>query len=213
MNKPVVCPTVTAFSASEYQQQLSNIQGFAKRIHIDFMDGILAPTVSVSIKDAWWQPGPVVDLHVMYQKPLEQLENLVALHPDMIIIHAEAESALEFINELEGLGIKKGIALLKDTKVEDVSSLLPLVDHVLIFSGDLGHFGGTVDLSLLKKAEEIKNNFPNIELGWDGGINSENVMALVSGGINVLNVGGFIQMAEDPEAAYDKIVMKLREGQ
>jgi ribulose-phosphate 3-epimerase len=205
-----IVPTVTAFTMQEYRQQLEQIQGFAQRIHIDFMDGVFAPTVSVGINDVWWQPGPMVDLHVMYQNPLDHLEDLVALHPDMIIVHAEAHQCLEFLRELDGLGIKKGLALLKDTTVESVLELIPMLDHVLIFSGDLGHFGGTAELSLLSKVTALRALKPSLEIGWDGGINRTNARDLADGGVDVLNVGGAIQKAENPEMAYDTLVATLK---
>ncbi len=208
----VVCPTVTAFSAQGYGDQMRRIQGFAMRIHIDFMDGIFAPTTSIVIDEAWWQPGPAVDLHVMYQKPLDYLEELVALKPHLIIIHAEANEPETFLKELDGLGIKKGLAVLQATNIEDIKDLVMLVDHVLIFSGDLGHFGGTVDINMLKKVVQLKELKPSLEIGWDGGINVENIQALQEGGVSVLNVGGFIQKAKDPEAAYDTLETALKRG-
>lgn len=42
----------------------------------------------------------------------------------------------------------------------------------------------------------------NIEIGWDGGINEENVGKIVSAGVSVLNVGGYIQRAKNPAGAY-----------
>ena len=208
----VICPTVTAFTTREYREQITRIQGFATRIHIDFMDGYFAPTTSIAIKDAWWQPGPAVDLHVMYQKPLEHIEDLVALKPHMIIIHSEADQPAAFLGELDGLGIKKGLALLKATQVEDVKDLIVMVDHVLIFSGDLGHFGGTADMEMLKKIALLKQLKPSLEIGWDGGINVENAQALMKGGVDILNTGGYIQNATDPEAAYDTLVAVLKRG-
>ncbi|MDB5182838.1 MAG: hypothetical protein JWO47_622 [Candidatus Saccharibacteria bacterium] len=208
----VICPTITAFSAAQYREQLQNIQGFADRIHIDLMDGVFAPTTSVAIADVWWQPGPAIDVHVMYQRPLEYLEELVALKPHMIVVHAESEGVLEFLHEIDGLGIKKGLCLLKDTAVKDAESLVRVVDHVLIFSGELGKFGGTVDLALLEKVKQLKQIKPSLEIGWDGGINPENAAALVAGGIDVLNVGGFVQKAENPEEAYDTLKAVTSEG-
>ena len=42
-------------------------------------------------------------------------------------------------------------------------------------------------------------------IGWDGGINADNVVELVRAGVEVLNVGGFIQHSSDPGAAYAKL--------
>jgi pentose-5-phosphate-3-epimerase len=205
----VICPTVTATDLSDYRQQLEHVQSFAKRIHLDFMDGIFAPTRSIAIAQAWWQPGPIVDLHIMHKKPLEQLEQIISLQPSLVIIHAEAERVLDFLHEIDGLGIQKGIALLGATPPTVLEPILPILDHVLIFSGDLGHFGGTADLDLLHKVAWLKKQKPGLEIGWDGGINDKNVSILAAGGIDVLNVGGFIQKAKNPESAYDTLNAEL----
>jgi ribulose-phosphate 3-epimerase len=207
----VICPTVTADEA-EYGRQLGRIQNFASRIHLDFMDGIFAPLKSISLDDVWWQPGPVVDLHVMYQNPIENLETIVRLQPHLVIVHAESDNIGEFLSSIKGLGIKRGLAILQETSVESIKKFLPDLDHVLIFSGKLGHFGGNVDLSLLQKITELKSLQPSLEIGWDGGINNSNVDALVEGGVDVLNVGGYIQKATEPEDAYDTLKAALREG-
>jgi ribulose-phosphate 3-epimerase len=206
----VICPTVTATDTTQYREQLELLQSFARRIHLDFMDGQFAPVRSIGLRDAFWQPGPIIDLHLMFQRPLEQLEVVISMQPHMVIIHAEAEQTVDFLRELSGLGIKRGIALLPETPPTAIERLLPLLDHVLIFSGNLGHFGGKADLHLLHKIAVLKRLKPSLEIGWDGGINAENAVDLAVSGIDVLNVGGFIQHAKDPEAAYDTLEAKLR---
>jgi pentose-5-phosphate-3-epimerase len=44
-----------------------------------------------------------------------------------------------------------------------------------------------------------------LEIGWDGGINDRNISQLVFGGVDVLNVGGYIQNANNPERAYNSL--------
>jgi pentose-5-phosphate-3-epimerase len=101
--------------------------------------------------------------------------------------------------------------LLPGTEPQRIEPALKDLDHVLIFSGDLGNFGGHADLSLLEKVEFIKNKAPDIEVGWDGGINLMNVSELVTGGVDVLNVGGFIQKANDPQKAYSDLMRIVEE--
>lgn len=209
INMAEICPTVMGSSNQEYQAAIQRISGFAHRIHIDFADGVFAPTKLIPIEDAWWPVGHVIDFHVMYQKPLDHLEDIIHHSPHLVIVHAEAEGAEEFIKEIDGLGIKKGVALLKDTSVDKIKGYIDELDHVLIFSGDLGHYGGTVDLGLLDKIKELKLLNPDLEVGWDGGVNEETVKDLVKGGVDVLNVGGAIQKAQEPEAAYDTLMLQL----
>src|ERR1700728_375541 len=86
-----ICPTVTAYDMHEYRAQIERLVPFAKRVHIDLMDGVFAPTVSPELARIWWPEELMADIHLMYQKPMDSLEQLVALHPHMVIIHAEAD--------------------------------------------------------------------------------------------------------------------------
>ncbi len=199
----IICPTVTAVNEREYGEQLRKVVPLARRLHLDFMDGKFAPTESPPLDKAWWPAGIKVDLHIMYQKPQEYLKTIFRLKPRLVIVHAEAEG--NFYNlaaQLKSRGIKVGLALLKQTSVSQIEPVLTELDHVLIFSGDLGHFGGTVNLSLLDKVHAIKASNPGVEIGWDGGINAHNAAALIKGGVDVLNVGGFIHHAPNPVHAY-----------
>ena len=206
----VICPTVTAFSVDEYGRQIDRIASFAERIHVDLMDGEFTPTRSPNPIQAWW-PGDVeADIHLMFAKPLEHIETLVSLKPSLVIIHAEAEGNLSgFLEHLKRYGIKVGVALLPQTQPDDVAELIKVSDHVLIFSGDLGHFGGTVNEKLLEKVTKIREINPAVETGWDGGANADNIALLANGGIDVINVGGAIQRSDEPEEAYATLVAKL----
>jgi len=202
----VICPTVTATDTTLYRAQLELVQSFAPRLHIDLMDGYLAPIRSVQPESIWWQPGPKVDIHVMYQNPKEILETLIRLQPHLVILHASSEDLEDCFKSLAELGISCGLALLPEEGVEEVKKYIAYLDHVLIFSGNLGHFGGTADLSLLDKIRQLKELKPELEIGWDGGVNEKNVKTLADSGVNVLNVGGFIQKSSDPENAYDTLL-------
>lgn len=199
----VVCPTVTAYDFEEYSRQLRVAAGFAKRIHIDLMDGKFAPTVSPGLDKIWLPLHLKADIHLMYERPMEVLEHLVKLKPHMVVIHFEADvHHMHFVAELHKHDIKAGLAILKDTPVEDAYQVMHSFDHVLIFSGNLGHHGGEADLSLLDKVQKVSEHHPDAEIGWDGGINLKNAKQLVEAGVGVLNTGGFIQKSSDPQSAY-----------
>lgn len=210
---PVICPTVTATGQHQYREQMERIEPFARRIHIDLMDGQFAPTKSPDIKQIWWSPKVKADIHLMYQRPIEQLSALIKARPHLVIIHAEAEGDLaHFADSLHKVGIRAGLALLQDTSVESVASIIKKFDHVLVFSGHLGYHGGEADLGLSHKVEQIRKQHPHAEIGWDGGINDQNAQQLASAGVDVLNVGGFIANAADPALAYAKMREVLQDS-
>jgi ribulose-phosphate 3-epimerase len=188
---------------------MARIEPFAPRVHIDFGDGDFAARM-VNIAQAYWPDTMIADFHIMYRHPYAYMETITSLKPSMVIVHAEAEDdMLAMVLELQAVGIKAGLALLKDTKPENHRDIISHADHVLLFGGDLGHQGGAADMSVLQKVDDIRAINPTIEIGWDGGINAENAPLLVEGGIEVLNVGGFIQHADDPKAAYESILKIL----
>ncbi len=206
-----ICPTITAFSNEEYDTQIKNVEGFAEHIHIDLMDGIFAPTKSPELKYVWWPEHLKADIHLMYQNPMEHIDELIRLRPNMVIIHNEADvHHMHFAAILHKHDIKAGLAVLADTPIENAYQIMHSFDQVLIFSGNLGHHGGEADLGLLTKAKKTKLHHPECSLAWDGGINAENAIKLVESGIKTLNVGGYIQKSMSPYDAYVNILKSIK---
>jgi len=203
---PIICPTITAFDADEYRQQMEQAQQLSGRIHIDLMDGEFAPTKSPDLNHVWWPHELKADIHLMYQRPMDVIDKLIELKPNMVIIHNEAEvHHMYFAAQLHQHGIKTGLAILHETPIEWAYQIMHSFDHVLVFSGRLGYHGGQADLGILDKVKKIREHHPEAEIGWDGGINDQNVKALVDGGVEVLNVGGYVQKSANPEEAYAKL--------
>lgn len=203
----IICPTITAFDPHEYRAQMEQVTPFAKRVHIDLMDGDFTPTTSPVLEQVWWPERVTADIHLMYRRPMDYLEQLIRLKPHLVIIHNEADvHHMQFVAELHKADILAGLAILHDTPVEYAFQIMHSFDHVLVFSGDLGRHGGHADLALLDKVRKIRDHHPDAEISWDGGINDQNAKALVDSGVDVLNVGGFIQKAENPKEAYAKLM-------
>ncbi len=201
-----ICPTVLAENPHQFREQVERVAAFTTQIHLDFADGEFTDTRTIGLSQAWWPHSMQADLHVMYRHPAQYLDEMIALNPRMIIVHAEAADDLQALADaVHQANILFGVAVLPKTKVESLRAIIEAVDHVLIFSGDLGHFGGTADLGLLDKAVEVRKLKPGLSIGWDGGVSDENAKQLVDAGIDTLNVGGFIQHAEDPRAAYQAL--------
>ena len=205
-----VSPTVTADTPESYKLQMNRLADFALRVHIDIADGTLTPNKLLPLDQVWWPGGVWADIHLMNRRPLDYMDIILALNPQLVVVHAEGEGDFElFARTMHRHGIETGVALLQETPVEAIAPALHLIDHVLIFSGSLGSYGGTVDMSLLQKVNQLRQLRPQIEIGWDGGVNDKNARDLAEGGVDVLNVGGFIQKSKQPEAAYATLVNKL----
>jgi ribulose-phosphate 3-epimerase len=207
----IICPTITAYDPHDYRAQIERIETFSKRVHIDLMDGDFAPTKSPGLDQIWWPHELEADVHLMYQHPMEQLEQLLKLRPRMVVIHNEADvHHMHFVAELHKENILAGLAILQDTPIEHAYQIMHSFDHVLVFSGKLGFHGGTANLELLDKVKKIHEHHGEAEIGWDGGITDINARRLVEAGVDVLNVGGFVQRSENPQDAYDKLLEVIK---
>ena len=204
---PIITPTITAESEQQYKEQVEKVAHVAHRLHIDLTDGVFAEHRTISPDKVWWPVGITADIHLMYQEPLVAVRQLLNHRPHLIIVHAESGGNFdEFVRVCRDADIKVGVALMPATKAEVIVGALDKIDHVMIFSGNLGfQGGGTANLSLLSKAHLLKQQKPELEIGWDGGVNLQNVSQLIFGGVDVINVGGYVQHAADPVRAFEAL--------
>jgi ribulose-phosphate 3-epimerase len=203
---PVICPSILAASEKQYHEQMEKVAHFAHRVQIDLTDGHFAEPRTIPADKVWWPVGVKADIHIMYRDPEHAARAIAAHKPHMLIVHAEAEGDFaafaQFCKQQE---IKVGVALLQKTSAESILPALHFIDHVLIFAGHLGHYGGHADMHQMDKIKILKNHKRTLEIGWDGGINDQNISQLAFAGVDVFNVGGFIQKADNPKKAYDAL--------
>lgn len=205
-----IAPAILTDNLEEYKARLEQVATFAQRVHIDISDGEFTPTFTINEADAWWPTNVQADIHAMVARPSEHLANLIAKRPNMIIFHAEVQEDLTKIFQyVRQNGIKAGLALQRPTVPTALAPLIAQVDHVMIFSGELGKYGGTASMMQLEKVRLIKSIRSDIEIGWDGGVNVDNAFSLKQGGVDVLNVGGAIMTNADPAAMYATLTSEI----
>ncbi len=206
----VIAPTILCETEDDYKATVERLSPFAKRVHIDLTDGEFAPTFTVGVNQIWWPAEWQVDIHAMVAHPSQYVDALIQMKPATVIFHAEvSEDLLPTLQKLKAAGIRAGVGLLNPTVPSTVSELIEMADHVLVFSGNLGHYGGTASLMQLEKVRLIRTIHPEVEVGWDGGANLENAFSLTQGGVDVINCGGAINKATDPAAAYQQLVDEI----
>lgn len=206
----VLAPAITVESVDEFKASIERLKPFADRVHVDVSDGEFAPTFLLGVGQLYWPGEWLVDIHAMVARPSEYVQSLVELKPHTIIFHAEVEEdLLPSLQAVKAAGINAGIALLRPTVPKTVQKLIDASDHVLIFSGELGKYGGVASLMQLEKVRLVRSIKPNVEIGWDGGANPENAFSLSQGGVDVINVGGAINEAADPPAVYKKMRQEI----
>lgn len=206
----VITPAILTDNVDTYKEEIERLTAIVETVHVDYSDGEFAPTLTISPKDMWWPKEWQATIHAMVARPSEHVDELAKLKPAMIIFHAEtSEDLTPTIQKLQSIGIRAGVALLKTTVPSQVSPLIQMADHIMIFSGDLGRHGGNASLMQLEKVRLIRAIRPSVEIGWDGGVTADNAFSLSQGGIDVLNVGGEFVNSSDPKTTYDTLVHEV----
>ncbi|MBR3180902.1 hypothetical protein IKF63_02385 [Candidatus Saccharibacteria bacterium] len=208
---PEIVPTILTNDKNLYRKQYALYSTFAKRIQVDITDGVFAQNPTIHESNAWreqtWAP---MDLHMMVTTPSQHLETIIKIKPALCIFHAEtSENLLPIFKILKNANIKTGVAILKQTYPGKIAAYLKEVDHCLIFAGTLGAQGGQADMLQIEKVPIIRAISPNLEIGWDGGVNMSNARALAHSDIDVINVGSAIAKAPDPKKMYNDLVLEI----
>ena len=162
-------------------------------IHLDVMDGkyTLKKTLSFSeFKNITNYTRKRLDVHLMIKKPLKMIDDYATLNVEYLTVHIDSGSDLEKVfKKLENYGIKKGLALNPDDKVETIFPYLDKIDLVLVMSVYPGLPGQTfLDTTYPKLKElrkEIKKRKLKTLISVDGGVNLENIKKLTDADIIV----------------------------
>ena len=191
-----IVPTILSDNKQEYREKVE--------------DGVFAPTETLDITNVWWPKNWEADLHLMVARPSDHIDTILKLSPSLCIFHAETnEDLLPIFETLKNAGIKVGVALLPSTYPGNVKPYIDAADHVLIFAGQLGVQGGQADLMQMEKIALVRSMKPEVEIGWDGGANINNVRALAHADLDVINVGSAISNAPNPAEAFQELVAEI----
>ncbi len=177
-------------------------------IHLDIMDGIFVP-VRYDILDKLKEieeahPLMVCDCHLMVSDPKNWIP-LLAQHPSVKIISFHVESLqstndiIAVIQNIKQLGLKAGIALKPDTKVETIFPYIEqgLIDIVIILTVEPGYSGQSMKLEGLDKCRVLKEKYPSIDVQVDGGVSLDTVDRVKSAGADIIVSGSTIFNSAD----------------
>ena len=205
-----IVPAILTDNKQDYRAQVEKINAFTRRVQIDVTDGVFTPIKTLDVTNVWWPRNWEADLHLMAAYPSQHLDTILKLNPSLCILHAEAaENLTPTFEQLHAAGIKTGLALLQQTFPGKVQNYIDMVDHVLIFAGQLGAQGGAADMMQMEKIPLVRNMKPEIEISWDGGANMTNIRALAHADLDVINVGSAISKAENPAGMFQELVAEI----
>jgi ribulose-phosphate 3-epimerase len=212
-----IAPSILSADFSRLGEEIQAVErGGATILHVDVMDGHFVPNLTVglpvvrSLARATQLP---IDAHLMISEPGRYAEQFVEAGAKMVSVHVEADAHLHrTLNSIRSAGAAAGVVINPATPVESLSEALPYADYVLVMSVNPG-FGGQrfIETSLdkvrrLRQLIQERGLSTRIEI--DGGVDLNNIAAVVSAGAEIIVAGSAVFSTDDPEAA----VRNLREA-
>ena len=219
-------------SWSELRELAERFVGLVETVQIDVMDGIFVPEKSwpyseqkndlaelVEGKDTmpFWEDIDF-EADLMIANPEEEIENWISFGAKRIIVHIESVSDMnsviadvkDSINGKqatdEGRSVEFGIALNIDTPNKIIAPYIHAIDFVQCMGiARIGYQGESFDERVISKIEDLREEYPDVTISVDGGVNFESAPKLIAAGAIRLVSGSTILQSKDIEKAIEKL--------
>lgn len=186
----------------------------ADMIHLDVMDGVFVPVLTVGSGVAAAVCSSVdipVDAHLMVSRPGDLIDAFAEAGCGYITVHAEVDPHMDrLLCRIREAGCLAGLAFNPSTPLDMLRWEAKSVDLVLIMTVNPG-YGGQEHMAHLhgkvRMARELLDSHGGGEalVAVDGGVNDSNSRALVQAGADILVSGSFITGSHDPAEAIRRL--------
>jgi ribulose-phosphate 3-epimerase len=207
-----VAPSILSADFAQLAAQVGEVMDAGARvIHIDVMDGHFVPPITMGpiVVSALREALPddaFLDVHLMIERPENQVAEFAKAGADGITIHAEATPHLDYtLTAIREAGCRAGLAVCPSTPASVFAEVA--LDLALCMTVNPG-WGGQAFLSgqLDKVGKTLQIVGGGTPIQVDGGVSATTAASCAEAGAGWLVAGSAIFGAADPAAAYREIV-------
>ncbi len=178
-------------------------------LHVDIMDAHFVPNLSFGpslVKALKPMAGVPLDVHLMMDNPGRYIETFIKNGADIVTIHAEIPEDVEaLLKQIRTLGAMAGLSIKPGTAAEEIRSLLPLCDLVLVMTVEPGFGGQSFRADCADKVAVLRQMGYKGLIEADGGVSLSNLPMLKGKGLDVAVMGTALYKSEHPKEDIDKV--------
>ena len=208
-----VAPSILSADFSRLGAQVDEVMAAGARlIHVDVMDGHFVPPITIgplvagSIADRVHAGGGALDVHLMIERPADQVAEFARAGADCISFHFEADAhAHRTLGAIREAGCLAGLALNPGTPAESVTELTASADLILCMSVNPGWGGQPFIASSPDKVSRLRGLAPAAVIEVDGGLDAETVGGVAEAGASLFVAGSAVFRDPEPAEAYRRI--------
>jgi ribulose-phosphate 3-epimerase len=217
----IVAPSILTADMGHLAEQVREaVDGGAEYIHLDVMDGKFVPVITFGplvVQAVRKAVDVMLDIHLMIERPDEQLSAFVEAGGDILNVHVEACTHVHrTVGEIRRLGAKAGVSLNPGTPLTEIEPVLGEIDQVMVMAVNPG-WGGQkfIEASLDRVAwlrREIDARGLNVSIEVDGGVNLTTGRRCALAGADILVAGSFVYNEKSGAAENVRALKAALEG-
>jgi len=193
------------------------MQAGADYIHFDVMDNHYVPnlTFGAGFCEALIKrfPNLPIDVHLMVSPVDTLIEAFAKAGAKRISIHPDATIHLDrSLQLIKNMGCEAGLVFNPATTTDALRWCAHNLDFVLVMTVNPGFGGQKLIPAVIKKIEQIHEDYPHLTLCVDGGITADNIASLAKAGANQFVAGSAVFTGKDYKLSIGKLRSALEKN-